>query len=818
MTKKTRNILLAVLCVVVLGVAIWLIAGGAKGPQPAATEAPVATEAPAEEAKTEDKAAEVKADIEKTAEDVKTDVEKTAEDVKAAAEEKAEEIKEDVKEEVKAVEEKAEEAKDAAGEKVEEAKDAAGEKVEEVKADVEEKAAEVKAAAEEKAEEIKEDVKEEVKAVEEKVEEAKDAAGEKADEVKAAAEEKVEEVKTAAEEKAEEIKEDVKEEVKAVEEKAEEAKTAAGEKVEEVKAAAEEKVEEVKTAVGEKVEEVKADVEGKVEEAKAAVEEKTEEVKAAVEEIKEDVKEEAKAVEEKTEEVKTAAGEKVEEIKEDVKEEAKAAEEKAEEGKADVEEKAAEVKAAAEEKAEEIKEDVKEEVKAVEEKAEEAKDAAGEKAEEVKAAAEEKAEEIKEDIKAAAEGAEVAAEDEAKKAPKPFTLNAKYTLNKQAVSMFGAMLAQGNESRLEKINSIVDFVNGLDYQLLFDGENAEGYVSLKGEALSSFAAKDQGETIKMWMDEFPNYAFIAKKGVSNIAPTFKLPENLDKEKLTESFMKPVMKMLSSIKYGEPETVNEEILGTTFTTKTPINMNLKEMALVGLNAVKEMLEDEQIASLIEQLKAKGIKIDITGIDEAIANVEKSKEEELPQVDAGVYTNENTDVIVRVIVTQDGKEVAHSIGGKLGDGGVSEYQMGDKMAFSMRASKEGVNMTVKAQGMDFGLTIVPEARENGAAAKATLTMSGMELMTAEFEKLDEATLKGLSVEAENVIDVTEFQDKEKAQELGKAMVEDMMKNYKPALKEKLEKVAPEMVEILFKVKELVKNNAGTIMQQLPAPAGN
>ena len=346
MTKKTRNILLAVLCVVVLGVAIWLIAGGAKGPQPAATEAPVATEAPAEEAKTEDKAAEVKADIEKTAEDVKTDVEKTAEDVKAAAEEKAEEIKEDVKEEVKAVEEKAEEAKDAAGEKVEEAKDAAGEKVEEVKADVEEKAAEVKAAAEEKAEEIKEDVKEEVKAVEEK--------------------------------------------------------------------------------------------------------------------------------------------------------------------------------------------------------AEEAKDAVGEKAEEVKAAAEEKAEEIKEDIKAAAEGAEVAAEDEAKKAPKPFTLNAKYTLNKQAVSMFGAMLAQGNESRLEKINSIVDFVNGLDYQLLFDGENAEGYVSLKGEALSSFAAKDQGETIKMWMDEFPNYAFIAKKGVSNIAPTFKLPENLDKEKLTESFMKPVMKMLLTI--------------------------------------------------------------------------------------------------------------------------------------------------------------------------------------------------------------------------------------------------------------------------------
>ena len=31
----------------------------------------------------------------------------------------------------------------------------------------------------------------------------------------------------------------------------------------------------------------------------------------------------------------------------------------------------------------------------------------------------------------------------------------------------------------------------------------------------------------MWFDEFPNYAFVAKKGVSNIAPTFKLPENFD---------------------------------------------------------------------------------------------------------------------------------------------------------------------------------------------------------------------------------------------------------------------------------------------------
>ena len=111
-------------------------------------------------------------------------------------------------------------------------------------------------------------------------------------------------------------------------------------------------------------------------------------------------------------------------------------------------------------------------------------------------------------------------------------------------------------------------------------------------------------------------------------------------------------------------------------------------------------------MLEQFKAQGINIDVKGIDQAIENVENSKEEDMPQMDAGLYTNENQDVIVRMVMTQDDKEVMHSIGGKLGDGGVSEFQMGDQMFFSMKASKAGVDLNVKAKGMDIGLTIVPE----------------------------------------------------------------------------------------------------------------
>jgi len=218
-------------------------------------------------------------------------------------------------------------------------------------------------------------------------------------------------------------------------------------------------------------------------------------------------------------------------------------------------------------------------------------------------------------------------------------------------------------------------------------------------------------------------------------------------------------------------------------------------------------------MLEQFKAQGINIDVKGIDEAIANVENSKEEDMPQMDAGLYTNENGDVIVRAVMTQDDKEVMHSIGGKLGDDGVSEFQMGDQMFFNLKAGKDGVVLNVKAQGMDIGLTIVPEARANGSAYKATLTFAGMEVYTAEVEKIDGAALKGLSLDAENTIDVAEFQDKAKAEELGKAMVDDMMKNYKPVLMEKLEKVAPEMLPIFSKLKQLVKDNAATVMEKLP-----
>ena len=713
MDKKTRNIVIAVIALIVVGLAVWLIAGGGKKTEPATTEAPAvteaATEAPAKE-------------------EVKPEAEEKAEDVKAAVEEKTEEVKETAEDAKATVEEKAEDVKDAAEEKAEEVK-------EETKAEVEEKAENKKEAVKEDVETLAADVKETAK------------------DVKAAAEEKAEETKTAVED----------------------AKAAVEEKTEDVKAAVEEKAEETKTAV---------------EDAKAAVEEKAEDVKAAIEEKAEDVKE-------KTEDVKAAVEEKAEDVKAAVEEKAEDIKEKAEDVKAAVEEKAEDIKAAAEEKAEDIKE----------------------KTDDVKAAVEEKTEEIK----AAAESADAAAKDEMQSMAiasvmpkielKPMTVKEKITLNKDNVSAVAGLMFQGDKGKIEKLGQLIDFVNDMEYTVLFDGVDAEAFVSARGEDLASALVLRSDDSYSIYSDMYPNYYVdIKKEDLQSLAgENFQMPANVDPNKLTQAVMTPVMKMMTGVKFGEPEAVEETMFDTAFTSKTPINMTLKEMALLGLNCVKEIMDNADVASLLDSLKDKGIKVSVSDIDEAIKAVEASKDEEVPDVDAGMYTNEKNDMVFKVDVSQDGKIVSHSVGGKVGNNGVSEVQIADQMYVKVTAGNDGAFITVKAQGMELAINVVPEKRANGRALVATISFMNLEMAKIEVEKLNEGILTGkFNIDGKKEITIKDL--KEKGKELVKEVLNDATTNYLPALKEKIQKIAPEMMSLFSSAKKLIKNAPQMIPAQM------
>ena len=541
-----------------------------------------------------------------------------------------------------------------------------------------------------------------------------------------------------------------------------------------------------------------------------------EEAKPDAEEKAEEVKEEAKtATEEKVEEKKEAVKEDVKTLAADIKDAAGAIKE-------DVKEKAEDVKAAVEEKAEDIKATVEEKAEDIKEKAEDVKAAIEEKTEEVKAAVEEKAEEIK----AAAEGAEVAAEDETKSLAtvpalslpqlKPMTVKEKVTLNKENVSAVAGMLFQGDKGKIEKLNQLIDFVNDMEYTVLYDGVDAEAFVSVRGEDLASALVLRSDDGFQIYSDTYPSYYVNLKKedlkGMGG--ENFQMPANVDPSKLMQAFTVPVMKMLSGVKFGEVEKVEETMFDTVFTAKTPINMTLKEMALLGLNTVKEIMDNEEVAKILDGLKDKGVKISVSDIDEAIKSVEASKDEEVPDVDAGMYTNEKNDMVFKVDVTQDGKMVSHSVGGKVGNSGVSEVQIGDQMYTNVQAGKEGVHMVIRVSGMEIGIDALPEKRENGIAYVATVSFMKMEMAKIEVEKINDGILTGkFNIDGKQEITLKDL--KEQKTELIKAVYNDAKTNYLPALKEKIQKIAPEMMSLFSSAKKLVKNAPQMIPQQmLPA----
>ena len=519
--------------------------------------------------------------------------------------------------------------------------------------------------------------------------------------------------------------------------------------------------------------------------------------------------------------------------------EAPEAGDKAETAEAEVKEAAAAVKAAVEEKAEEVKEEAKEKAEEVKEeikeKAEEVKEDAKEIAETVEEKVEEKIEEAKEkaeaaeEVKAAAEGAEAAAEDEAKaeageaggvlsmlRKPelRPVTVNGKVALNQQTMSMVGDMAAQGSESRLAKINSLIEFVNGLEFKAAFNGKDAaEGYVAMKGESLASFEVRGSSEAVTAITDVIPGYSFTASK--ADLAGSMsEMSLKVDPQKLMQAVMQPVMKMVGEAKISEPEQVDETILDTVFTSKSTIDMTVKEMALLGLNTAKEILGNEEVISLLGQLKAKGLEIPADKIDQLIEQVSSSKDEEVPEVDVSIYSNEKQDLIFSTVIKKDGQEISNSLSGSIDGKGVYEYHMGDQLDISVRAGKGGAYVTVKASGMEIALNIVPRPCENGKAATATVTFSGMEVLTADIEILKEGEITG-AFDTANRTELTIKDLKEKKTELAKDLLQDATANYKPVLKDKLQKVAPDMLSVFASLKRMIKENAPAIVNQIKLP---
>ena len=461
--------------------------------------------------------------------------------------------------------------------------------------------------------------------------------------------------------------------------------------------------------------------------------------------------------------------------------------------KEDVRETAKDVKAAVGEKVEEKKDGL---MAAIREKAEGIKQAA----KEVKEAVEEKVEGVKKTVGALKSAASFDLQVQ------PFALKEKITLNKDKLAMVAGMLLGGDAEKMALLNQIIDLVNSAEYTVLYDGTNAEAFISAKGEDLASVLMRGDENGLKLYSDLTPGYCFVINGAdLAGMMPGKKA--DMSKIKLAGAFVGPLMKLVSGIRLGEEEAVNETLLETEFTSRTPVNMSLKEIALLGLNTVREVIGNEEIGGMLSGLKEKGLNLSVDQIDEAIRSVEATGDEEMPVLDAGMYKNENNDMVFKVEVTQDGKIVSRSVGGKVGDNGVSEVQIGNKVYVSFKAGKDGVNILIRVKGMEFAIDVVPEQRENGTAYIASVSFLNMEILKIELEIQKDVTLTGkLDTEGKKEITIRDFrQNKELAEEIAK----DFLTNYKPVLDEKLQKVAPELMPVFSGLEKII----GNMTQKIP-----
>jgi hypothetical protein len=212
-----------------------------------------------------------------------------------------------------------------------------------------------------------------------------------------------------------------------------------------------------------------------------------------------------------------------------------------------------------------------------------------------------------------------------------------------------------------------------------------------------------------------------------------------------------MEIMSRV--GEPEAVEETIHDTVFTAKMPVNMTTKEIALLVLNAVKEITASEDFSKLQETLKQINVDFDPASIDQAIEDITNTSEEDMAAMDAGIFTNESGDNVTRILLTQEEQNIA-LLFGTVGEQTVVDANIMEQLKLGLNIDKAGAaNLSleiVPQAGMVIGITGVITPDENGVSADFKAGISGLDLLAVTFRQDNIGELTG----ALGVVEKTEY----------------------------------------------------------------
>ena len=317
-----------------------------------------------------------------------------------------------------------------------------------------------------------------------------------------------------------------------------------------------------------------------------------------------------------------------------------------------------------------------------------------------------------------------------------FTAYYKVNVDEEALSALVPMLGM-DESAASIISMVLPFINNLSAQIAFKDFALQADVLLKDVAVATVAGRLNSENGKI-------------EAVSNILPSYMLTvkletiqtliqqlmeqmqaqtgeNSIDMEALMTSVQTAANEALAEIQnaitVGEPEEVEYSKYDVTFTAKAPITVDVKAVAKTMMNFVKTMVQDEKVASLIASSGKDASEI-VANIDESIARIEATTEEQTPTFSGFMYKAETGEMLAELeLDTKDQQTGVVNFEKFTSDNGVLVKAVSETAGIDISLALSGLD-TVNAKldatinGMYFGAQIVAGMAEEGAQLNADI----------------------------------------------------------------------------------------------------
>jgi len=293
-------------------------------------------------------------------------------------------------------------------------------------------------------------------------------------------------------------------------------------------------------------------------------------------------------------------------------------------------------------------------------------------------------------------------------------------LDAQAVAGLVAMTgAEVTEETASTVGLITNVVNELGVRAIISQNGAQADVSLKDSTILSITGSPTEEGLALALDALPEYVFTVKNETiqAMLAQVQSaLPEGVDMNAVMEAVLTHVQALTEGIsaKIGEAETGEYEVNGLKFTTKVPVNITTKEIATMLLTFVKGLASDEAVSPL---LAMGGEAVDLSSIDSALESIENTAEEEMPATDAALYTNEQGDGYLAVVLTKEEESMALYAGSVQDQVTLNFDAMGARIVdlqIGPNGDAQQLSLRVNASGMIIAIKASVMSQEDGAAA--------------------------------------------------------------------------------------------------------